>query len=222
MPAADLDISIDPSASLGKKGEIIIIYPGRNGSQLGFNGKYSKIAVFLQERLGAAILRAGNLYFPGSDFLETSQENLRSVTRYALKNSLKICGTANPNIYIMGVSMGAWSCAMTAHEFPEIQKILLIAPSYRAQPEKLEKCLGEFKGEVYVVGAAHDKIVGEEAAEHVFRHAKTRATKELIIIPDCDHQFTGKENGKIFSTLPLWAFGNNLPVPSAADGIELY
>ena len=48
------------------------------------------------------------------------------------------------------------------------------------------------------------------------------ARKELEIIPECDHHFTGKRNGQIMANSYLWAFADEGNFPSHEDGIVLY
>lgn len=49
-----------------------------------------------------------------------------------------------------------------------------------------------------------------------------QATVELHRIPDCDHQFRGRRNGRIMSQAPLRAFAGLTPFPHDSAGLDLY
>jgi dienelactone hydrolase len=139
-----------------------------------------------------------------------------------LVNAAQICGTTAPNIYLMGFSAGAGAVAIVSAEYPEIKKVLLLAPSVDAGKAVIEASFPKFEGEVYIAIGESDECVGKEAGDY-FLGLVTRASKKtLVVIPDCDHQFQGRINGKIMSKAPFWAFAGDQSFPSPEGGVVLY
>ena len=204
-----------------ESGCITISYPGAMGDIDGYNAKYRTLANFIQEKVGA-VIRLGNHYFQGFDYSKSIQDDLRAVIGYAIENSKEICGAKVPVIYLMGFSAGASAIAAVAHEFPQVRKILLISPSCDVGEEDVTKGLAEFTGEVYIVAGENDDVVGPEAAPMISAMVKKASIHKLVIVPKCDHQFRGLENGMIMSKAPLWAFLGDQDYPSPNGGIELY
>lgn len=201
---------------------IIINFPGFNGQIDGYNNKYGKLAEFMQENIGA-VIRSGNHHYGEIDYSESIQDDLKTIIDYAIENSKAITGKEDSDIYLMGFSAGASGVAAVAHAFPQVKKILLMAPSADAGMRAVKEGLRKFKGEVYVIAGEDDEIVGPETAPQIFSFVKTKATHKLEIIKNCDHQFRGTENGIIMSKAPLWAFGEgNKDLLSLEGGIELY
>ena len=106
--------------------------------------------------------------------------------------------------------------------YPEIEKILLYAPSFGAGREEISKGLKQYKKDLYVVIGGNDYVVGVENGQTFKDLAESSRLRRLEIIPNCDHQFKGKTNGKILSKAPFWAFNNDNTFPSPEGGIELY
>lgn len=204
-----------------ESGCITISYPGAMGDIDGYNAKYRTLANLIQEKVGA-VIRLGNHYFQGFDYSKSIQNDLRAVVGYAIENSKDICGAKVPVIYLMGFSAGASAIAAVAYEFTQVRKILLISPSGDAGKEDITRGLAEFAGEVYIVAGENDDVVGPETAPMVSGLVKKASVHKLVIVPNCDHQFRGLENGMIMSKAPLWAFLGDQDFPSPNGGIELY
>jgi alpha/beta superfamily hydrolase len=217
---AELSIPLAIHAN-NESGCITISYPGAMGDIDGYNAKYRTLADFIQEKVGA-VIRLGNHYHRGFDYGKSIQDDLRAVISYAIKNSKEICGAKVPVIYLMGFSAGASAIAAVAYEFPQVRKILLISPSGDAGEEDVTKGLAEFTGEVYIVAGENDDVVGPEAAPMISNMVKKASIHKLVIVPKCDHQFRGLENGMIMSKAPIWAFLGDQDYPSPNGGIELY
>lgn len=204
-----------------ESGCITINYPGAMGDIDGYNSEYQTLANFIQEKVGA-VIRLGNHYFSGFSYSKSIQDNLRAVINYAIENSKDICGAKTPVIYLMGLSAGASAIAAVAHEFSQVRKILLISPSCDAGKDDITKGLAEFTGEVYIVAGENDDVVGPKTAPKISKLVKRASVHKLVIIPNCDHEFRGLENGMIMSKTPLWAFLGDQEFPSSNGGIELY
>ena len=201
-------------------GKIIINYPGAEGDIDGYNRKYETLANHIQDSGLAAVVRSGNPFVPVHGWTH----NLREMIHYSLENSKKICGLDKPELWLMGFSAGAGAIAMIAWEFPEISKILIIAPAKGVGEQKLLEGLNRYSGEAYILVGDSDEVVSIDDCKQMYEaldHAKHR---ELIVIPNCDHQFRGEENGHILSQAPFYAFGDekisDFPNPKA--GIKLY
>jgi len=124
----------------------------------------------------------------------------------------------------MGFSSGASAIAGTAHEFPEVKRVLLYAPSGDMGQEAVRQGLRDFHGEVYIVIGDQDEVVGPQAGQLFNDLATGAAHKELFTIPNCGHQFRGEVNGRIMSEAPFYAFtvGQKPQFPDPAGGIRLY
>lgn len=194
---------------------VVVIYPGFKGDADGYNGKYLKIAKLLIERNIGAVVRMNNFPIPNVDYQQSVKDRLREVLSSILSND-------KPTLYLMGISAGAGAIAAIAYEYPQVEKILLIAPSGDAGLEDIKYGLGKYAGELYITVGANDEIVGAGVGELFFSFATKTKIKKAVVVPECDHQFRGEINGKILSKAPLWAFNNDETYPSPEGGIKLY
>lgn len=205
-------------------GTIVVNYPGYNGDIDGYANKYENLAGFLQQKIGA-VLRTDNPEFAGFDYRRSLQDHLRAVLDYALQHSREIAaeGADDTAIYLMGFSAGASGIAAVAHEYPQVKKILLMAPSGDAGQEAVTSGLQQYAGECNIVVGREDEVVGAGLAQRFASLATAASVVRSVVIPDCDHQFRGETNGRIMSASPLWAFANaGGETPSPEDGIILY
>lgn len=206
-----------------ERGVIIISYPGVDGSINGYNQKYLKLAAHLAETANiGTVVRLGNHYEPRIDYSHSVIDDLAAVIERCKVNAKRWCGASTPDIFLMGFSAGASAVAAVAGEFPEIKKILLVAPSADADEQRIRSSLAKFQGDLCAAVGSHDIVVGTDAAEQFAALAPNAASKRTFVIPECDHQFRGEINGKILSALPLVAFTNRLSVPDPVAGIKLY
>jgi dienelactone hydrolase len=200
---------------------IVINYPGYNGDIDGYNGKYAKIAHLIKGNNVAAVVQMGNEDRLGFIYEESLIGDLRATIEYVLANAASICATANPDVYLMGFSAGAGAIAAVAADYPSVKKILLIAPAGDAGNGNIAN-LARYQGEIYITVGGFDEVVGMHAGE-IFMELATLATKKtFVIVPCCDHQFRGKQNGMILSKAPFWAFCGENTYPSSRGGVVLY
>jgi len=149
-------------------------------------------------------------------------EKLRAVIEYCLTEARLVCGSARPTFYLAGFSAGASMSAAIAHEYPEVTKMLLISPSADISTDVLRDGPAKYRGELYITLGDSDAVVGPKAAQTLADWAtKARFTK-VVVVPHCDHQFTGETNGRILSKTYLWAFNDDQTYPSPKGGIKLY
>lgn len=216
----DYEHSLPIKIHSNNSGHIIINYPGAEGDIDGYNRKYETLAIHIQYTGLAAIVRSGNPFVP----IHGWTMNLRELINYCLENPKKICGADKPEMWLMGFSAGAGAIGLIAWEYPEITKILLAAPANGVGEEKLLAGLNKFAGEAYIIVGDHDEVVSIDDCQQMFDALSNAKHREFIVIPNCDHQFRGEENGRILSQAPFYAFDTgkkpNFPDPKA--GIKLY
>lgn len=209
----DQELAIHPL----NNGKIIVNYPGAEGDIHGYNKKYETLANHIVESGLGAVVRSGNPYVGPWD------RSLREMLTYVLNHSKEICGTKKPEIYLMGFSAGAGSISTLAWEYPEVTKILLMAPAIGVGEEAVAKGLKQYTGEVYIVIGDSDEVVKPNAGEIFFNFCDVASRKELFVIEDCDHQFRMEKNGRIMSQAPFYAFLDEKPTfPDINGGIFLY
>ena len=201
---------------------IIINYPGYAGDIDGYQGKYRILADLMRRKQLGAVIRMGNQPRYGFSYENSVVSHLRATIEYAMTYSGSICAAKKPNLYLMGFSAGAGAIAIVAAEYPEVKKVLLLAPSVDAGKNRIEDAFCRFRGEVSIAVGEHDECVGKEAGDYFFRLARLASKKKLAVIPNCDHQFQGLANGKIMSKAPFWAFADEETFPSPEGGIVLY
>jgi dienelactone hydrolase len=201
---------------------IIVNYPGYQGDIDGYQGKYRRLADLIRRKGLGAVIRMDNQYRYGFLYEKSVVADLKATVDYALANAKAICSTSEPDLYLMGFSAGAGAIAIVAADYPQIKKVLLLAPSVDAGKTAIEEAFGKFRGEVYIAVGEYDECVGREAGDFFLGLATGARKKTLVVIPNCDHQFQGRINGKIMSKAPFWAFADDESFPSADGGIELY
>lgn len=197
----------------------ILNIPGYQGHIDGYNRKYVTLGNDLAQR-GFEFIRMPNIKRPaGVAYTQGLLGDVRAVIEFFSRD----VGGRHEPIYLMGFSAGGYAAAVIAAENPDVTKVLLMEPSL--SPTLLEpldeKPLRRFDGEAYVVIGDHDGVglpVGRRYCD-AFSGASRR---ELVVIPDCDHQFTGRTNGQIMAKAPLWAFDGDDTFPSPDGGLILY
>lgn len=133
----EVPVEIHPHSN----GRLLINMPGWDGAIDGYEEKYRKMADFLVDQDIAAVVRCGNHPIEPFDFEESCRAQIRDLTKTALAKSVEICGSPNPELYYMGFSAGASAMAASAHLFPELQSLLLVAPSQDAGREPMRRPL---------------------------------------------------------------------------------
>lgn len=197
-----------------QKRKVIINYPGMDGTADGYEGKYKKLEEYiLSNNLATDVVRLSNPY---TNYKE-HDHNLRNGIEKALNDKTP------PDLYLMGTSIGAGSIALLAWEYPEVKKILLLEPAC-VPTAHLDDALQKYKGEIYIVVGDSDNALGEKTGSLFYNAATHAINRELIVIKNCDHHFSGTTNGRILSQAPFWAFSDTKPTgfPNPNGGIELY
>ena len=201
---------------------IIINYPGYQGDIDGYRGKYRTLADLIRQKGLGAVMRMENQCRHGFLYEKSVVADLKATIDYALANAESICRSKEPDLYLMGFSAGAGAIAIVAADYPQIKKILLLAPSVDAGKTSIEESFPRFQGEVYIAVGEYDECVGRKAGGFFLGLATGARKKTLVVIPNCDHQFQGLVNGKIMSKAPFWAFADDDSFPSPEGGTILY
>lgn len=210
-----VQLAIHPNQSR----RIIVNVPGVFGDIDGYADKYKKLATHVQSEDLAAVVRTAGWMADSSP-----DTPLRAALQYSRDHAWEIAGDTEPEVMLMGFSAGASAIASTAHLYPEVTKILLLAPSGDMGEQEVRQGLREFGGEVYVVIGDQDEIVGPQAGPLFYEMATGASFRDLSVIPDCGHQFKGETNGRIMSQAPFYAFaaGEKPQFPNPQGGIVLY
>lgn len=186
----------------------------------GYAGKYKILAHHIQSQELAAVVRTGN------DFEGLPPDiNLHAAIAYAKEHAWEICGEPNPEILLMGFSAGASAIAAQAHEHPQVTRIILGAPARTLQGIDVRGGMRKFTGEVYILIGDNDTNVQTVSGQTFYDWSTSATYRELFVLSDCDHQFTGEKNGRILSQVPFYALapiGEKPPFPNPTGGMKLY
>ncbi len=209
---------------------IIINIPGYGGTAEGYENKYIKLGDYIVSKELGSFVRMNNSV-PRSMY-NTLNRNLypshiisktHEVIEYCINNSIEICGEKDPNIYLIGTSAGGAVAAYMANRYKEIKKILLCAPSGNIEMKQIMETYKDFKGELSIIIGENDEVVGTYISHVYLQQCKNASEKRIRLLHNCNHNFTGEENGKLLSHAPFWAFDNeNHPILDSNKGIILY
>jgi pimeloyl-ACP methyl ester carboxylesterase len=141
------------------------------------------------------------------DMEKLLMDNLRSVVNYALTNSGEICGSKEPTLILAGHSAGASASAAVASEYPQISKLLLVAPSADIDPRIIRHSLSRFNGELFIISGDKDYVINPESAKTISTWATRAKTKKLFVVSDCDHDFSSQKGQKFLFKSYFWVFG---------------
>lgn len=205
---------------------IIINLPGYGGSIDGYDKKYEKLANYIVDEKLSSVIRMENSALPKSVYGILLVKTVESVIEYALQHSEDICGTTNPDIYLIGTSAGGGAIALIAHKYPQIKKLLFVCPATGnvADVGNAAKSIKLFTGEIYIVTGESDEVINPKYVKEFATSALNgdATNVNFITIPDCDHHFTGETNGRILSRTPFWAFGTDIIFPHIKKSCKLY
>jgi alpha/beta superfamily hydrolase len=162
-------------------------------------------SVILNENIGA-VVRSNGPYTGDVDFHSFNDHFVHTFVDYLQDNAKKICGRDDPDIYLIGYSSGGSGIASIAAEYKAIKKMLLLAPSYDSDKEKLKKSLNRYRGELYILVGDRDEVVLPEQVYWFFKQSKKTKVCKYIELISCEHPFIGKNNHQKLLKAPLWAF----------------
>lgn len=203
---------------------IAVIVPGWNGDIDGFAGKYVSLAGLLAAERWT-VLRMGNRAddvqdaAQGGDIRHAFLERVRAVLAYA--HTLAMAAEPAAPVGLIGVSAGGGAVAALAHAYPTVDRVLLIAPAIGHVP-KVEESLSRFRGHVYAAIGASDEVIDPTVLSVVRTSATAAASVHTVVVPGCDHLWSGRRNGLILSKAPAWAFRGDASFPDPEGGTPLY
>ena len=203
---------------------VLIIYPGADGSIDGYNKKYRRLAQLIKSKNIATVIQLDNKHCcsKNSTYGDLMIDKIAQIIQYVDDNSKKIAGHDEVDFYLAGVSAGAGAIATVLGEFPKIKKALFIAPAESVGLENITKGLEHYEGELYLTAGEDDEIETFKSAKIYHDLCQKTSKKELVLIPECNHRFTGEKNGKIMANAFLWAFSEKSNFPNPEGGIFLY
>ena len=109
--------------------KIVFIKAGAGGSERGYEDKYIKMAERIHERIGATVITASNPIDPICEPPDAAE------IRWVVKE----LGLASFELYLVGVSDGAYLNLELASRFPETVKWISINPSFVEMSDFEEK-----------------------------------------------------------------------------------
>jgi len=198
-------------------GKVMIHVPGYDERMDGYKDKYKTLAEFVQRKGLATVLRIDCLGRLHHQLENTLPDDLRAILNYSIKDSRQICGSDNPEIYLMGFSLGTSVVSEVAYEFPQVKRVLLMGTG--GLDSKSVEGISRFSGEIYLVTGENDRHICD--ARTIYGAAVEASNRELVVIPNCDHHFRHETNDKIYSKAPFWAFGGDTSFPNPEGGIRL-
>lgn len=147
------DWDINTAFTPGKNG-LVVIKTGTGGSLEGYKGKYTKLAEYINEKTGLAVLIADNPADAGKE------ENF-DVTMTAAEFSADVTETDDGNdipVYYIGFSSAASMGAIYGYKYDYIKKMILVNPTFTINWHKQKNGLESFSGEKAIVVVGSDDI----------------------------------------------------------------
>lgn len=189
---------------------IVGIFPAATEELPGTTIPYRRIADLLHDENVGAVVRCNGPSDPSVDFHHFNDHFVRLFLDYILANAESICGHADPTIYLMGYSSGGSAVAAAVSRYPQVKKVLLLAPSYDSDEERLKTSLRQYTGELYVVAGEKDAVVVPDQVAWFYFHAKRAHKRKCLQVPSCSHSFDGHTQ-TVLDAL-LWAFADGKDV----------
>jgi len=167
-----------------KRSKVIVgIYPAAREELTGTIIPYQEMtSVILNENIGA-VVRSNGPYGSDVEFHQFNDLFVHIFIDYIQENAKKICGYEDPD-----------------------KKMLLLAPSYDSDKEKLKKNLNRYRGELYILVGDRDEVVLPEQVYWFFKEAKKAKVCKYVELISCEHPFIGEKNHQKLLKAPLWAF----------------
>lgn len=138
--------------------------------------------------------------------LESISSDLKDVMAWSLENSLRICFTREPEIYLSGFSMGAGAAAITGGPDRRVTRMLLIAPSPEHREDLVAESLEQFQGELYFLHGKGDEVIPYRYSRKFSKVAVRARSVDLVQVKECGHFFTGENFQRAFREAYLKAF----------------
>lgn len=190
---------------------VTLICPGACEPLAGKAIDYVPVAEQIERAGLGAVVRYNDPYDHQGDYPELVLESLRSVLAFTLDNARNFCATGSPRVRVMAYSSSCGAVAALAADYPCIEAILLVAPSFDVPRQTILAGLRRFTGRVYVIIGDADRIILPQQAFWFYKQARAAYDREYVEVPGCGHDFEEAANRAIFIRSPLWAFGDTRP-----------
>lgn len=164
----------------------------------------------LEANIGA-VVRYGDPYDGEGDYPELALANFRSMLEFISTQAERFCATSSPRISVMAYSSSAGAAAALAADYPAIDSLLLVAPSFDVPRDRIEPGLARFRGDVRVLIGSHDDVVLPQQAFWFYEAAVGARHREYAEVPCCGHYFRRADHRSLFIRSPLWAFSDQRP-----------
>ncbi|MDD4527342.1 MAG: hypothetical protein PHF25_04795 [Candidatus Margulisbacteria bacterium] len=199
---------------------IIGIYPAAKEELSGGDIPYQQMANLMSNKRIGAVVRCNGLQTEEGHFHEFNDYFVSHFMDYIIENAEDICGSANPDIYLMGYSSGASAIASIAADYSQVKKLLLLAPSHDSDTAKTKHSLNRFTGELYIVTGDNDQVVFPKQAAWFYYQADKSKKRSFVVLDSCEHSFSGKKNREAVLKSPFWAFKDLSDFPPAENLLE--
>ncbi len=193
MNGVTIDCSLDVAIHPVDSGTIILTIPGVDGSVNGYDDKYIRMIEVFQEKYDAAAVRIANPFITSHHW----ESNPRQALKYIQENIEKITSqSSNAKIIVVAHSAGAAIIAKIAHEYPEIQTLLLINPA--------KKLFGSSQMVDALVALESNTIVAFGSEDPSVDMADDLRNGGVVVhvVEGADHNFSGEYLNR-FINLPV-------------------
>ena len=217
-----IPVTAYPTAS----GAIIVNSPGSGELKDGRDQRWKNLGLHLQEA-GLATMVTYNVPRPdfkvqlewepysyeGVSWNKLLIESLSHTIDWALDNSVQICGSESPRVFITGFSSGGSAVGAVAHRYDSVERILLLS-TYDSVGDPFYEGVFAFTGDIYLAYGGDDEPAGM-LARVIQMGALAAKSFQAREVPNCGHRFDGEANTKLLTQAFHWAFegDNSLPKP---------
>ncbi len=191
----DVVAEIELEALTNRTGIIIINSTGLDAEKEGRNGVYADIgAQLVNNGSGSFVMYSETRFWKLLNkpflILEALASDLEDTIGFCLENSMQICGSSTPKLYLSGYSAGAGAAAVVAHKYPQVEKMLLIAPSSEGRDDLVNHGISKFAGELFLVHGTDDHVISSRKSKQYANIAANASKVHLNIVEGCAHTFS--------------------------------
>lgn len=217
---AERELRIDLAVHAHAGERILLLCPGA-GQPLHGNSMLEEIMLGIQDSNLGAVVRYGDPYDDKGNYSEVLLSSLRLMLKFILEDAAEMCSTPTPRIGVIAYSSSGGAIASLAAEFPAIDTLLLIAPSFDVPRATIEAPLRGFAGRVHVLIGEEDEVVLPQQAFWFYENAGRASHREYVEVSSCGHDFVRPHCRKLLRRAAEWALGERRP-PSFPPPRETY
>ncbi len=196
---------------------IIVNSPGSGELKDGRDQRWKKLGLHLQETELATMvtynaprpdfktqLEWEPYSYEGVSWNKLLIESLAHTIEWALGNSVRLCGSAYPKVFVAGFSSGGSAVGAVAHRYPSVERILLLS-TYDSVGDPFYEGVFAFTGDIYLAYGGEDQPAGM-LAQVIQMGALAAKSFQAREVPNCGHRFDGEANTKLLTQAFHWAF----------------